>query len=266
VTPTTPSEREPILDALRGFAILGILLVNIEVMRGSAWLVAMGGGSVAASALPDRIVQFAIGWLASGKFVSTLAILFGIGAGWNREEMRNHGTDPSKRFVIMRERVEAMKAIWTGDEAEYHGEVVDFDPIWQWPKPVQKPHPPVMVGGMGERVVERVLEYGDGWFPQPGRMPDDDSFVARLEELTRHGRDDLSITVFGANPKPASIERYEQAGATRAVFWIPPGERDEVEGQLGSQVGHHGPGQSTAGDGHAKFTPTFSIVFPAVGR
>ena len=116
--------------------------------------------------------------VASVDHLSGGRMIFGIGAGWNKEEMRNHGTDPATRFKLMRERVEAMKAIWTEDEAEYHGDLVDFDPIWSWPKPVQKPHPPVMIGGMGERVVERVLAYGDGWFPQPGRS-DTDEFLRR---------------------------------------------------------------------------------------
>jgi uncharacterized protein len=105
MTPTTPSEREPVLDALRGFAILGILLVNIEVMRGSDWLVAMAGGSVAASALPDRIVQFAIGWLATGKFISSLAILFGIGAALIAGRSLRAGESPRplliRRYVCL---------------------------------------------------------------------------------------------------------------------------------------------------------------------
>src|SRR5262249_57054658 len=96
-------------------------------------------------------------------------LIGGIGAGWNREEMRNHGTDPSKRFRVMRERVEAMKAIWAGEEAEYHGEFVDFDPIWQWPKPVQKPHPPVMVGGGGPGGVARGAAHRRGGGPPPDR-------------------------------------------------------------------------------------------------
>jgi probable F420-dependent oxidoreductase len=173
--------------------------------------------------------------VASVDQLSGGRLIFGVGAGWNREEMRNHGTDPSRRFRIMRERVEAMKAIWTQDEAEYHGEFVDFDPIWSWPKPLQQPHPPVMIGGMGERVVQRVLEYGDGWFPQPGRMPDDDSFIERLEELTSHGGEH-EITAFGARPDPGVIERYEEAGVSRTVFWVPPGERDEAERYLDGLV------------------------------
>src|SRR3954454_6639873 len=99
--------------------------------------------------------------LSGGRF------LFGVGAGWNEEEMENHGTDPRRRFGLMRERVEAMKAIWTDDEAEYHGKQVDFDPIWSWPNRFKKPPPPVLLGGSGERVLDRVIRFGDGWLPQP---------------------------------------------------------------------------------------------------
>ena len=167
--------------------------------------------------------------LSGGRFI------FGIGAGWNEEEMRNHGTDPSRRFRLMRERVEAMKAIWAEDEAEYHGEFVDFDPIWSWPKPLQKPHPPVIVGGMGPRVVERVLAYGDGWFPQPGRTPHD-VFMERLGELRRAsadaGRELPEVSAFGAKPDPALIGDYAAAGVTRTVFWLPSVQEDELSGSF----------------------------------
>ena len=128
--------------------------------------------------------------LSGGRF------LFGVGAGWNLEEMRDHGTDPSKRFGLMRERVEAMKAIWTEDEAEYHGRHVDFDPIWSWPKPAQDPHPPVLLGGNGRTVGDRVLAFADEWFPN--RLGDEDKFIARIEKMhpprprrgrARHRRD-----------------------------------------------------------------------------
>ena len=104
--------------------------------------------------------------LSGGRF------LFGVGAGWNIEEMENHGTDPRRRFSLMRERIEAMKAIWTQDEASYHGEQVDFDPIWCWPKPIQEPHPPVLVGGNGERVLDRVVAFGDEWMPNRASGPE----------------------------------------------------------------------------------------------
>jgi probable F420-dependent oxidoreductase len=173
--------------------------------------------------------------VASVDVISGGRLIFGIGAGWNLEEMGNHGTDPATRFRLMRERVEAMKAIWTQDEAEYHGQLVDFDPIWSWPKPVQKPHPPVMIGGMGKRVVQRVLAYGDGWFPQPGGLPHEE-FMARLEELRlaaeEAGRDLPHMTAFGAKPDPDLIADYAAAGVTRTVFWVPSVQEAELSGSL----------------------------------
>jgi probable F420-dependent oxidoreductase len=173
--------------------------------------------------------------VASVDALSGGRLIFGVGAGWNLEELRHHGTDPDSRFRLMRERVEAMKAIWTQDEAEYHGKLVDFDPIWSWPKPAQKPHPPVMIGGMGKRVVERVLAYGDGWFPQPGRAPHDE-FMKRLEELRSAadaaGRPLPEMTAFGAKPDPVLIEDYAAAGVTRTVFWLPSVQESELMGSL----------------------------------
>jgi len=112
--------------------------------------------------------------LSGGRF------LFGVGAGWNVEEMRNHGTDASRRFGVMRERIEAMKAIWTEAEASYSGRYVSFERIWCWPKPAQRPHPPVLVGGNGPRVLDRVLAFGDEWMPN--RVSDAD-LAARISEL-----------------------------------------------------------------------------------
>ncbi len=103
--------------------------------------------------------------VASIDFLSGGRVDFGVGAGWNREEMENHGTDPRRRMAVLRERVEAMKTIWAEDEASYHGEHVDFDRVWSWPKPAQRPHPPVLVGGNGPTVTERVLAFGDAWMP-----------------------------------------------------------------------------------------------------
>ena len=102
-------------------------------------------------------------YLSGGRFI------FGIGGGWNAEEMANHGTAFKTRFTLMRERIEAMKAIWTNDVAEYHGEHVDFDPLWAWPKPVQKPHPPIIVGGEFPHGAKRAIAYGNGWMPIGGR-------------------------------------------------------------------------------------------------
>ena len=160
--------------------------------------------------------------------------LFGVGAGWNIEEMRNHGTDPKTRFRRMRESIEAMKAIWTEDEAEYHGRIVDFDPVWCWPKPVQKPHPPVLVGGVGEKVIDRVLAYGDEWIPN--RVKDPGELGERIAELQRRAeaaaRGQIPVTVFGAKPEVRLLERLKDAGVTRSLFYLPPGEPGEVERAL----------------------------------
>jgi probable F420-dependent oxidoreductase len=178
--------------------------------------------------------------VASVDVLSGGRMIFGVGAGWNEEEMRNHGTEPSSRFRLMRERVEAMKAIWTHDEAEYHGEFVDFDPLWSWPKPLQKPHPPVIIGGMGPRVVERVMAYGDGWFPQPGRVTHEE-FMRRLEEVRRAadeaGRELPEITAFGAKPDPVVIADYADAGVSRTVFWLPSVQETELSGSFDKIAG-----------------------------
>jgi probable F420-dependent oxidoreductase len=163
--------------------------------------------------------------LSDGRF------LFGVGAGWNREEMENHGTDPSRRFSLMRERVEAMKAIWTQEEAEYHGRHVDFDPIWSWPKPQQRPHPPILVGGNGPKVLDRVLAFGDEWMPN--RM---DGFAERVRELQRRandaGRDEIPVTFSGAKPDAETVEQIREAGADRITFYVKPENAGDVERRL----------------------------------
>jgi probable F420-dependent oxidoreductase len=169
--------------------------------------------------------------VASVDRLSRGRLLFGVGAGWNREEMENHGTDPHRRFSLMRERVESMKAIWTQDEASYHGEHVDFDPIWCWPKPVQKPHPPVLVGGNGPKVLERVVSFGDEWMPNRAT-----GLTERIAELGRlaaaAGRDPIPVTLSGARPDPELIERGERIGIHRCTFYITPSDADETARQL----------------------------------
>src|SRR3989454_4075904 len=144
-------------------------------------------------------------------------LIFGVGGGWNREEMENHGTDPRTRFPLMRERILAMKEIWAKDEAEYHGKYVDFDPIWSWPKPVQKPHPPILVGGNGPKVLDRVLAFGDEWMPN--RIGDEEKFFARIADLQERartaGRDPIPVTFSGAPLKPDVIEQLANANVHR---------------------------------------------------
>jgi probable F420-dependent oxidoreductase len=172
--------------------------------------------------------------LSGGRF------LFGVGAGWNREEMRDHGTDPDRRFSVMRERIEAMKAIWAHDEAEYHGKHVDFDPIWSWPKPLQQPHPPVLVGGLGERVLDRVLAFGDEWMPNRVKSPE--ALGERIAELQRKAeeagrRTPIPVTVFGAKPEEGAIERLAGVGVTRSLFYLAPDEPAEVERRVDELAG-----------------------------
>jgi probable F420-dependent oxidoreductase len=166
--------------------------------------------------------------LSGGRF------LFGIGAGWNREEMANHGTDPRRRFTLMRERVEAMKAIWASEPASYHGEMVDFDEIFCRPKPLQRPHPPILVGGNSDGAIERVADYGDEWIPNPEtRLSVLAERIAELERRAREaGRDRIPITFYGVKPDAEALARYAEAGVDRAVFWLPPRPLDELTGLL----------------------------------
>jgi probable F420-dependent oxidoreductase len=163
--------------------------------------------------------------LSGGRFI------FGIGGGWNVEEMENHGARYNTRFKLMRERILAMKALWTEEEAEYHGEMVDFDKVWSWPKPLQKPHPPIILGGETDYTLRRVVEYCDGWFPRPGRGYEIREQLARLHRMAEEkGRDPktLSTSVFRAPPDKATLREYDEAGIDRAVLEIPDESRDEI--------------------------------------
>ena len=166
------------------------------------------------------------------KEVSTLdhlsggRLVLGVGAGWNVEELENHGGNPLRRWATLRERVLAMKEIWAHDEAEFEGESIAFQALWQWPKPLQQPHPPILIGGHGPRTLDRVVEYADGWFPLAGigrtlleqRM----SHLRRLAE--ENGRAPIPVTVLGPRPDPGAICRLAELGVERCVFWNLPDE------------------------------------------
>jgi probable F420-dependent oxidoreductase len=169
--------------------------------------------------------------VASLDYLSGGRAMFGIGAGWNVEEMGNHGTSFKTRWQLLRERVEAMKAIWQQERAEYHGKLVDFDAIWSFPKPVQKPHPPVLLGGHGPKALERVVRYCDGWLPISLRAGDLKKEIGELREAAkRAGRDpkSISISVFWAPPDRAQIDAYEEMGVERSILALPPAPRDKV--------------------------------------
>jgi probable F420-dependent oxidoreductase len=159
--------------------------------------------------------------LSGGRFE------FGVGAGWNREEMANHGVDPRTRMRRMREHVLAMKAIWTEHEASFHGDFVNFDRIWSDPKPLQRPHPPILVGGNGPTVLDRVLEYGDAWMPNHGT-----SIARRIGELRERADRPIEAVVMGPPLDVAVLAEYEAAGADRVLFWLPSGRRAVVEAEL----------------------------------
>ncbi len=165
-------------------------------------------------------------WLSNGR------LLFGIGAGWNAEEMENHGTAFKTRYSLMRERILAMKEIWTKDEAEFHGKFVDFGPVWSWPKPAQKPHPPVLLGGETPKVLQRIVDYCEGWIPRGRRGPDVvlngmADLKARAEKAGRDSRT-ISVTVSGARSDEADLETYREAGVERVILPLPPAPRDTV--------------------------------------
>ncbi len=163
--------------------------------------------------------------ISGGRF------LFGVGAGWNAEEMEDHGTDFGTRFELMRERVLAMKAIWTEDEAEYHGRYVDFDPMMAWPKPAQKPHPPVLVGGGFPHGARRAIDFGEGWMPIGGRDLDIAELVPRFRQMAAEADrepDDLPVTAYGAKADADVVSRLGDAGVDRVVYGLPSAKADEV--------------------------------------
>ena len=164
--------------------------------------------------------------VASLDVLSGGRVLFGIGAGWSLEEMENHGTDPNRRFGLMRESIEAMKSIWANEEAEYHGSQINFDPIISNPKPLQKPHPPIHVGGVLPGGLNRAVRYGNGWIPIAGRGEfDPHGWVKERDvacEKIERDPSEVEISIYGAPNNPKVIEELLDAGISRVVFGLPP--------------------------------------------
>ena len=169
--------------------------------------------------------------IASVDFLSDGRLEVGIGAGWNAEEMENHGTAFANRFRVMSERAQAIKTLLTEEEPEFHGEFVDFDPVWCYPKPVQQPHPPILIGGESIHTLRRVVDYGDGWFPRTRQGFDAATEVGRLRAVAdERGRDfsTLTINVFGAPAKAEVLEGYAEAGIDRAILALPSRDEDDI--------------------------------------
>ena len=166
--------------------------------------------------------------IASLDLISNGRAVIGIGAGWNQEEMENHGANYKHRWAIVKEKVAAMRAIWTNDEAEYHGEFVDFDPIWSFPKPVQEGGPPIWIGANSKWVFDRVADYADGWMPIGGLGSGN---LERLQEaLAKRDRklEDLTLALFGAVPNEDQVRGRADQGFDEFVFNVPSAGREEV--------------------------------------
>lgn len=175
--------------------------------------------------LPQRDLLHTAKEVATLDLLSGGRVAFGVGVGWNREEMSNHGTNPKTRGALINEQLAALKLIWTEDEAEFHGEHVDFDPIFAWPKPVQKPHPPIYIGGESPAAIDRLVNYADAWLPRAHTSADD--LIRVRTELADRGRSDIPFTIFGAGRKSEELDGYAAANVERVTFLLPT--RPEAE-------------------------------------
>jgi probable F420-dependent oxidoreductase len=180
--------------------------------------------------VPQRDVIHTAKEVASLDLVSDGRVVFGVGVGWNREEMRNHGTDPAIRGEKMDEQLAALKEIWTKDQAEFHGKHVNFDPIFAWPKPVQSPHPPIYIGGNSQAALNRLLRVGDGWMPLGNPS---------LEEIKRvrgwladNGRADVPVLIFGFSRGEDELAAYAEAGIDEYTFLLPTQPESETLADL----------------------------------
>ena len=180
--------------------------------------------------LPQRDVIHLAKEVASVDLVSGGRFQFGVGVGWNREEMRNHGTDPRTRGALMDEMLAALVQIWSTDEAEFHGRYVDFDPIYSWPKPVQHPHPPIYVGGESDAALAGLARFGDAWFPRSNTTPDKLRQVR--EWLVEKGRPEVPFTIFGAGKDPATLAGYAEGGVERITFLLETMPESETLAEL----------------------------------
>lgn len=162
--------------------------------------------------------------VASLDLLSEGRFLFGVGAGWNREEMLNHGVEPSTRGALLDEQLQAIRAIWSADEAEYHGKYVDFEPIFQWPKPVQRPHPSIYIGGTSAAAARRAVRLSAGWMPTSVDNPQEARI--QLELFAECGGSSLPVTVAMVPRDPRFLEAYANSGAEGVILFLP--EKDET--------------------------------------
>jgi probable F420-dependent oxidoreductase len=157
--------------------------------------------------------------ISGGRFV------FGVGAGWNIEELRDHGTDPKTRGALLDERIEAVKALWTAEPAEYHGKYVNFDASYSRPKPVQKPHPPIFIGGDSDATVKRVIRHDAGWVSNPLPI---EALTKRVGQMRDGSGRDVPLAMFGAPQKPDYWQAAEELGFGQLALMLPTRPLDET--------------------------------------
>src|SRR3954453_10333261 len=207
-------------DAMDPFVTLGVAAaVTKRLKLGTGVCLVIQRDTIQTAKLVASIDQ-----VSGGRF------LFGIGGGLNAEEIENHGTEFASRFKKMREQIEAMKEIWTKSEAEYHGDIVKFSKMMTWPKAVQKPHPPVILGGAFPWAARRAVRYGDGWYPNAS-SGNPLEYLPRFREMAKEaGRDpqSLPVTLGGAPEDPDMLKRFRDLGVVRVNFPVPPAKADEV--------------------------------------
>ncbi len=215
---TVPEHYRSTLDPFVAFGAAAAVTKTIKLATGIALI-------------PQRDPITLAKEVATLDLISNGRVILGIGAGWNEPETRNHGTDFDHRFKVMRERILAMKQLWTEEAGEFHGDTVDFGPTWSWPKPVQKPHPPIIVGGTGPHTLKRVVDYADGWMPIAFTMSFED-LGAKISELTAMataaGKPKPEVTVFGVPMDRGGIEKYAEAGIDRAVWGLDSASAEAV--------------------------------------
>ncbi|MBC3190034.1 LLM class F420-dependent oxidoreductase [Pseudonocardia sp. C8] len=197
--------------------------VALTAMAGTTTRLLLGTGI---ALLPQRDVIHTAKQTASLDLLSEGRLLFGVGAGWNREEMRNHGVDPRTRGPLMTEQLRTLKELWTRDEAEFHGDHLDVERSFCWPKPVRSPHPPIYLGGESEAALNRLAEVGDGWLPR-GHTSFEEIRRVRAD-LADRGKPDIPTTVFAARPDPETVAGYADAGVERVTFLLPTRPESET--------------------------------------
>jgi probable F420-dependent oxidoreductase len=173
--------------------------------------------------------------VATLDHVSNGRVLLGLGAGWNREEMENHGTDYGSRFRKLEEQMAALKTIWTNEEASFHGEFENFDAVWSWPKPVSKPHPPLILGGETEHTLRRIVRQGDGWLPRamkPEVVIEGMVKLARFAEEAGRDPATISVSVFAPPPKDRVIHQFRDTTVDRVILMVPPQDESSTLARL----------------------------------